>query len=116
MRVVNPPTDLMSLLGDMPDGAVFLTDSAGPDALLPAEVIVLFANNRTDLETLLPGLRTALAPDGMVWIAYHKGSSKIKTDIHRDSINTYAHTIGMQGVAMISINDDWSALRLKVMD
>ena len=47
-------------------------------------------------------------------ITYHKGTSKTKTDINRDSINTYAQTIGLVGVAMISIDDDWSALRLKV--
>lgn len=27
----------------------------------------------------------------------------------------YAQTIGLQGVAMISIDDDWSALRLKAV-
>jgi len=46
-------------------------------------------------------------------VAYHKGTSQIKTDINRDSINAYASTLGFQGVAMISINEDWSALRLK---
>jgi hypothetical protein len=50
----------------------------------------------------------------LLWIAYHKGTSKVKTDIHRDSINAYALTLGMVGVAMIAINDDWAALRLKV--
>jgi hypothetical protein len=39
----------------------------------------------------------------------------VKTDIHRDTINAYAQTLGLQGVAMISINDDWSALRLKLI-
>ena len=32
-----------------------------------------------------------------------------------DSIAAYARTIDMEGVAMISIDDDWSALRLKVL-
>jgi hypothetical protein len=36
-----------------------------------------------------------------------------KSIIHRDSINAYAQTLGLVGVAMISIDDNWSALRLK---
>ena len=56
---------------------------------------------------------TALAPNGMIWVAYHKGTSPVKTDINRDSIWAYARTIGMDAVAQVSINDDWSAVRLK---
>jgi hypothetical protein len=51
----------------------------------------------------------------MLWVTYHKGTSKVKTDINRDTINAYASTLGMQGVAIISIDDDWSALRLKLI-
>jgi len=39
----------------------------------------------------------------------------VKNDINRDTINTYAHTIRLEGVAMISIDEDWSALRLKLI-
>jgi hypothetical protein len=48
-------------------------------------------------------------------VTYNKGTSKHKTDINRDSINAYAHSIGMEGVAMISLDEDWSALRLKIL-
>ena len=55
-----------------------------------------------------------LASGDILWVTYYKSTSKFKTDIHRDSINAYSHTLGMEGVAMISIDQDWSALRLKV--
>lgn len=113
VRFVNPPEDLFALLGSLPDEVGLLDDSAEPQALLNANAVVLFAHGRTDLETLLPGLRTALNAESMLWVAYHKGTSQVKTDINRDSINTYAQTLGLQGIAMISINEDWSALRLK---
>ena len=58
-------------------------------------------------------LKKTLAPGGALWVTYHKGTSKIKTDINRDSINAYAGTLGMQAVAIISVDDDWAALRLK---
>ncbi len=116
VRAVNPPQDLLQLLGSLPDDTSLLTDSAAPHTLLSADVLLFFANNRTDLQTLLPGLRAALPPGGILWVAYHKGTSPVHTDINRDSINAYAKTINLQGVSMITINEDWAALRLKVID
>jgi hypothetical protein len=52
---------------------------------------------------------------GLLWVTYHKGTSKQKSDINRDSIAAYALTIGLQAVAMIPVDDDLSALRLKVV-
>jgi hypothetical protein len=38
----------------------------------------------------------------------------VKTDINRDTIAAYAGTLGFESVAMVAVNDDWAALRLKV--
>ena len=108
VRFVNAPKGYATLLGPRPKKVTVLT---GPTEL--ADVITLFANDRKDLEAHLPKLKRALAPEGTIWVAYHKGTSKTKTDINRDIIAEYARSIGMEGVAMIAINDDWSAVRLK---
>lgn len=78
-----------------------------------ADVIQLFVRNRAELELQLAGAKALLQPGGMIWATYYKGTASIKTDIHRDSINDYAKTLGLEGVAMVSIDADWSALRLK---
>jgi hypothetical protein len=75
----------------------------------------VFVNSRKDLEGQLPRLKPLLAPKGLLWVTYHKGTSKQKSDINRDSIAAYAGTIGLQAVAMIAVDEDWSALRLKVV-
>jgi hypothetical protein len=49
----------------------------------------------------------------MIWVTYPKGTSKIKSDINRDSIWKYAQTIGLEAVAIFSVDGDWSALRPK---
>ena len=113
VSLVNAPENAAALLGSLPEGMQMLDPDAQADALAQAEIILLFAHHRIDLETLLPGLRTALAPNGMIWVAYHKGTSPVKTDINRDSIWAYARTIGLDAVAQVSINEDWSAMRLK---
>jgi len=106
--LVNPPDGYLAHMGAMPDGIVILND-----AETPVEAIQVFVANRQELEQQLPRLKELMAPKGMLWVTYHKGTSRVKTDIHRDTINAYAQSIGLEGVAMISIDDDWSALRLK---
>lgn len=106
--LVNPPDGYLVRMGEMPTGAILLNDSSSP-----VEAIQVFVANRNELEQYLPRLKELLAPKGMIWVTYHKGTSRIKTDINRDTINAYAHSIGLEGVAMISIDGDWSALRLK---
>ena len=108
--LVNPPAGYIAQMGQLPEGTIFMSDSS-----CVVEVIQVFVTNRLELETQLPKLKEWLAPKGMIWVTYHKGTSKMKTDINRDTINAYAGSLGLQGVAMISIDDDWSALRLKLI-
>jgi hypothetical protein len=106
--LVDPPAGYITRLGKLPDSVILLSDSS-----CLVEAIQVFVANRAELETRLPQLKELMAPKSMLWVTYHKGSSKVKTDINRDTINAYAQTIGLQGVAMISIDEDWAALRLK---
>ncbi len=108
--MLNPPPGYLAQLGALPGGVVLLSETGSP-----VDVIQVFVANRAELEAQLPGLKSLLAPKGMIWVTYHKGTSKVKTDINRDTINAYAHIIGLEGVAMISIDEDWSALRLKLI-
>jgi hypothetical protein len=108
--LVNPPDGYLEQMGTLPAGSVLLRS-----ADTQVDAIQMFVANRVELETQLPKLKDLMIPKGMLWVTYHKGTSKVKTDINRDTINAFAHTIGLEGVAMISIDDDWSALRLKVI-
>ena len=108
--LVNPPDGYLTRMGELPIGTILLSDSS-----CIVEAIQVFVSNRTELEAQLPRLKELLAPKGMLWVTYHKGTSRVKTDINRDMINAYALTLGLEGVAMISIDDDWSALRLKLV-
>lgn len=79
----------------------------------PFDVILMFCMNRKDLEHYLPQAKEKLGDKGSLWIAYLKQTASKATDINRDSINAYAKENGITGVAMISIDGDWSALRAK---
>jgi len=106
--LINPPEGYPAKISELPEGAMLLSASDQP-----VDVIQVFVANRAELETQLPRLKELLASKAMLWVTYHKGSSRVKTDINRDTINAYARSLGLIGVAMISIDEDWSALRLK---
>ena len=42
-------------------------------------------------------------------------AQKLQIKPNRNGIASYAKTIGMQAVAQIAIDEDWSALRLKTV-
>ena len=79
----------------------------------PFDVVLMFCLGQQDLEHYLPLAKQQLNATGSLWIAYLKQTASKATDINRDSINAYAKEHGITGVAMISIDGDWSALRLK---
>ena len=81
----------------------------------PFDVIMMFCVNRKDLEQFLPEAKERLGDKGSLWIAYLKPSAPKATDIDRDSIFAWAKERGVTGVAMISMDGDWSAVRLKPM-
>lgn len=105
--LVNAPAGYKGTMGELPAGAKFLKSAAAADA------IQVFVNSKQELEAQLTTLKALLRPNGMLWVTYHKGTSKVKTDINRDTIAAYAQSIGLRAVAMIAIDEDWAALRLK---
>ena len=48
------------------------------------------------------------------WVAYPKGTSKrYRSDINRDSLNSLMEGYGFDGVSLVALDDDWSAMRYK---
>ena len=78
-----------------------------------ADWILLFARSRAELEHWLPAAQARLAAAGALWVAYRKGGVKAGSDIQRDDIREFAQALGLDSVAMVAIDADWSALRLK---
>lgn len=81
----------------------------------PVDVVLMFALNQKELEQYLPQARQRLGDKGSLWIAYLKQTASKATDINRDTIDAHAKDNGITAVAIISIDGDWSALRLKRM-
>ena len=87
---------------------------AGPE--MRADTLLLFVNSMAEAQALAPGAVEAVAgaqPEGILWVAYPKGSSKVKTDVNRDTLWPVVQAHGWRPVRQIAIDEVWSALRFR---
>ncbi len=108
--VLNAPPTYLKHAGAVPETARLTTE---PQL---AFIIQAFLKSRQELEEQFKNLIGLVEPGGMLWLTYPKLTSKLKSDINRDIINLFAQENGWIGIAMVSIDDDWSALRLKPVE
>jgi hypothetical protein len=80
-----------------------------------ADAVLLFALNHKQLEEFFPEAMARLGEKGTLWIAYLKPTAPKATDLTRESINAWTKDRGATVVALISLDADWSAVRLKRM-
>ena len=107
--ILNAPDGYMELLGEPPEGTQFLDAADGS----VCDVVQAFVGRRADVATFAPQALAALKPKGYLWLTYPKKTSKIKTDISRDEGWDVLHGAGFEGIAIISVDDTWSALRFR---
>ena len=88
-----------------------LTELGGVD-----DVLVLFVSNRADLQRDAARAVASVRRDGAFWLAFPKGTSKVKTDLSRDAGWDALTERGYVGVSLISIDDTWSAFRFRPVD
>ena len=76
--------------------------------------ILAFVKNAKEIQELASLISPIIAVDVTLWIAYPKKSSKKYTaDINRDIGWQPIGDLGFEGVRLIAIDDDWSALRFR---
>ncbi len=60
-----------------------------------------------------PALVARMREDSMAWIAWPKKTGSIATDLTRDGGWDALWETGWEGVALVSIDEDWSAWRIR---
>lgn len=107
--ILNPPPGFLDRLHPLPDGAQLHTESDGG----VYDYVQLFATTSADVDAHFPGLFANFAPDAIFWACYPKVSSGVQTDLTRDVGWRAIYRAGYGGVASISIDDVWSAIRFR---
>jgi hypothetical protein len=73
-----------------------------------------FVTRQTELDMLSAKLSAAAEGDAVLWFAYPKGTSRnYVCDFNRDTGWTVLGAAGWEGVRMVAIDADWSALRFR---
>jgi hypothetical protein len=84
------------------------------DPRFPYEFMLFFVKNVHETEVLVPRALHNLVTDGILWFAYPKKTSrKIASDIDREHGWEVLLDRGFEKVRLISINEEWSALRFR---
>ena len=105
---INAPRNYKALLGTLPDGAEVVARAPSSGASL----VHLFVTTAAELETQLPRARQAMAKGGGIWVSWQKKTAGKKSDVSRDTIRTAAEELGLDTVRAVSIDEEWSALKL----
>jgi len=111
IAVINADEDLIVSLSD--DLKNIIIDSE-IDPRYPYEFMILFVKKTSEIELIAPMALHNLVADGILWFCYPKKTSKkYKSDIDRDHGWDTLNNAGLQGVRIISLDDNWSALRFR---
>jgi hypothetical protein len=105
IAVLDPVPGVVESLG-LPEDV----QSVGP---AEAQLVLLFVGTRAELEARMPPAVAALAPNAALWVFYRKGSRSAGLDMSRDDIWAVAERSGMRPLGLVSVDDTWSAFRLR---
>ena len=104
--VLNAPINIEKELVDLGFRTSF-------DKKLKSTNTLVFINNNEEYLDFLNNQLKNVELDSVLWFAYPKGTSKITTDINRDTIRITGEGFNITTVTAISIDDTWTALRFR---
>ncbi|HET6506374.1 MAG TPA: DUF3052 domain-containing protein [Baekduia sp.] len=94
---------------DLPEGVAVSARLGGSK-----DMVLIFVTARRELERRLDALRRAIAPDGMVWVAWPKKASKVPTDMTEDVVREVVLPTGLVDVKVCAIDETWSGLKVVI--
>jgi hypothetical protein len=110
IALLNAPPDIDTVLGELPDGLTTSRRLTGH-----RDLVLIFITRQVDLASRLASLTAAIAPNGMIWVAWPKRASKIDTDMTEDVIRDIVlPSSGLVDVKVCAIDQVWSGLKLVI--
>ncbi len=106
--IVGAPSGYLSQLQPLPDGVEVSKTLTGA-----FDWVQIFVRTQAELDSAVPQLLAALKPESLLWVAFPKGSSKIQTDLTRDTGWDVLHSTDLKWINLISVDSTWSAFSLR---
>ncbi len=80
----------------------------------PLDFVFLFVKSRAALERELIAAARALAPAGMLWIAWPKKSSGVASDLDENVVRDSGLGAGLVDIKVCAVTDIWSGLKFVI--
>lgn len=109
VAIVGGPEGFDATLGELPEEVAVARRLGGSK-----DMVIFFTTERRELERRLGALRKAIAPDGMVWVAWPKKASKVPTDVTEDVVREVVLPTGLVDVKVCAIDEVWSGLKVVI--
>ena len=106
IALVNAPKVFPTELGELPDNVQLIKRPAKS-----LDIILLFVLTEQALMRDFAKLAAKLVSNGMLWIAWPKKSSGVKTDLSEDRVRQIGLDAGLVDVKVCAIDDTWSGLK-----
>lgn len=106
VAIFNSPADYNHTLGKLPEN-VAVTKNLGERL----DFIQFFTKVSKGLERTFPKLKRALAKNGILWISWPKGSSKVKTDLNENIVREIGLGNGLVDIKIAAVDEIWSGLK-----
>jgi hypothetical protein len=107
--IAGAPAAYGDIVGKLPAD---VTVAARPKA--PLDMVHLFATQAAGLAAKLRSYRAAIEPDGMIWVAWPKKSSRVATDLSDVVVRDTALRLGVVDIKVCAIDDTWSGLKFVI--
>ncbi|MBV9572729.1 MAG: DUF3052 family protein [Acidobacteriales bacterium] len=107
VAAVDMPPDVSALLSGA-IAACIKTSKA------PLDCAMLFVKTRAQLAKQFSGIASALAPAGMLWVAWPKQTSGVPTDLNENEVRRIGLEAGLVDVKVCAITEIWSGLKFVI--
>jgi hypothetical protein len=108
--ILNAPDGFIASLDPLPEGSSIHTS---PDTSTTYDLINVFVSSKAGVDRHAATALDSVKKGGLLWFTYPKKSSKVKTDVSRDTGWEAINSAGWEGIAVISVDDTWSAIRFR---
>ena len=81
--------------------------------------VLIFSKRLEVLKEDFKQLQQHIDKASVLWVVYPKGASKKykkETDLSRDMLQPGLKDFGYEGVSLVSIDEDWSAMRFRTLE
>jgi len=95
---------------DYPKTLDMVWDGSGQESF---DFVHLFVESQEQFAQRFLQATKTIKDSGLLWVSYPKSRGKVKYDINRDSLWGLLLNAGYHPVSQVSLDDDWSAVRVK---